>query len=165
MLIGFAGYARSGKDAAGGILVREFGFDRLSFADGVRDLARRVGWDGKKDYHGRQLLQRLGQGVRDVVDTDAWVMAVTLRYHPGRPTVITDVRYPNEAEWVESVGGLVVRVVRPDVGPVNDHPSEVALDGWRFDHHLNNAGTITDLRREVAALLGRLNHDPQTVCH
>lgn len=36
-IIGLSGYARSGKDAAAKVLVEEFGFTRVAFADKLRD--------------------------------------------------------------------------------------------------------------------------------
>ena len=37
MIIGLSGYARAGKDEAAKVLVQEFGFTRLAFADKLRD--------------------------------------------------------------------------------------------------------------------------------
>jgi dephospho-CoA kinase len=36
-LIGLSGYARSGKDEAAKVLIEEFGFKRIAFADKLRD--------------------------------------------------------------------------------------------------------------------------------
>lgn len=50
-LIGLSGYAQSGKDTTAGILIKEYGFNRVSFADALRDslyalnpLVPRVTW-------------------------------------------------------------------------------------------------------------------------
>jgi hypothetical protein len=39
MLIGLTGYARSGKDTVANYLVEQFGYVRMAFADGVREMA------------------------------------------------------------------------------------------------------------------------------
>ena len=67
--------------------------------------------------------------------------------------VITDCRFENEAMAVKSQGGIVVRINRPGVHPVNAHGSEVGLDNYLFDYVINNDGTLDELRREVQVLL------------
>ena len=51
MIIGLSGYARSGKDAVAQVLVSEFGFKRVAFADPIRDLLYEM--DPKIDEIGR----------------------------------------------------------------------------------------------------------------
>jgi len=68
--------------------------------------------------------------------------------------VVTDVRFPNEAQAVADRGGVLIRVRRPGVGPAKDkvgrvHESEVALDGWAFDHTLINDGSVRDLHLKL----------------
>lgn len=67
--------------------------------------------------------------------------------------VITDCRFENEAAAVKAKGGIVVRVNRPGVQPVNRHQSEVELDNYHFDYVINNNGTIDDLKNEVKVLI------------
>lgn len=161
--IGLIGYAGTGKDWLAQQLIAagdDPPFTRVSFADKVRELALRVdpilaygdseieggpirlsdhvqavGWEeAKKDPEVRRLLQEIGTGVRDLVGEDVWVNAADVidRAHEG-PVVVTDVRFPNEARLIERLGGVLVRVIRPGVGPVNGHRSERALDGWAVD--------------------------------
>lgn len=42
MLVGLIGYAGSGKDEVGSVLVRDHGFNRVAFADKVRAMARGI---------------------------------------------------------------------------------------------------------------------------
>lgn len=79
----------------------------------------------------------------------------------GPMVVFTDVRFPNEYDFIKKVGGKVVRVVRsvpngaPPV-PVDNHPSEIALDGYEFDYYVCNDGTLENLRASVGVLYTRL---------
>ena len=66
---------------------------------------------------------------------------------------ISDVRFPNEADAIRAFGGLVVRVERPGVGPINGHESEIALDGYDFDLVVVNDGTLDELTDEMEAVL------------
>ena len=144
-LVGLAGYAGSGKDAAASALV-DAGYARRGFADALKDLAERIGWDGAKDDTGRRLLQELGVGCRNVLGADVWVDALMGRI--TGPTVITDVRFPNEVTAIANHGGIVVRVVRPGVCPARGHISETSLDDLDLPVIVND-GSLDELRRSL----------------
>ena len=96
MIIGLSGYSQSGKDTVAEILVKQYGYKRMAFADKIREalytlnpvvnaignefiyLQRLVdssGWDeAKKNPEVRRLLQTLGAEVgRDLIDPSVWV--------------------------------------------------------------------------------------------
>jgi hypothetical protein len=150
-VIGISGYARSGKDEVANILCRDYGYHQRSFGDPVKEVASAIGWNGEKDVTGRALLQDLGLAVRAHVHEDAWIWPV-MRKRP-RLLVVPSVRYWNEAESIKAVGGVVVRVSRPGVGPANDHVSETAMDLWPFDARIFNNGSLDDLTDRVARSL------------
>ena len=179
ILLGFCGYATSGKDAAVSALCTGHGFVRVAFADALRDvlydldpvvgvvndggyervatLVDRWGWDQAKQVpEVRQLLQRLGVAVRDHVNQDAWVTAAFDRAEGAERLAVSDVRFPNEAEAIKARGGHIVRVMRPGVTALNSHVSEHALDEWPEDFQLYNDRTLGDLGAEVDQLLARL---------
>lgn len=118
----------------------------------------------------RDFLQKLGtDGLREGLHTNVWVNALMADYHPdGHRTsiapdimrvsgpskwVITDTRFPNEAEAVKKAGGITVRVERPGVTAINAHPSETALDNWTFDYVIVNDGTEKELLDKIYNLL------------
>jgi len=69
--------------------------------------------------------------------------------------LITDTRFPNEAEAVLNKKGLLIRVNRGD-GKTGTHPSETALDDYRnWDYVIDNNGTIEDLVKEIKRILKR----------
>lgn len=151
-LIALCGYAYSGKDTAALGLV-ERGWTRVAFADALKQVAKELGWNGEKDDHGRWMLQQLGQSVREHIDPLAWVQAAAKTVTEiGGPVVITDCRYRNEADWVRSAGGRIVRVTRPDVGPVNDHISENDLDDYPMDGFLLNHASPERLGNRLAIM-------------
>ena len=71
--------------------------------------------------------------------------------------IITDTRFPNEAEAIKKAGGIVIRVNRPGVQPINPHPSETSLDDWGFDAVINNDSDVADIVHKVGLLLYRHN--------
>lgn len=174
-VIGLSGYARSGKDSVAKVLVEEYGYTRLAFADTLREalyalnpniasdfgvgplreVVDRVGWDKAKVVFPevRELLQRLGtEAGRDLIHPNVWVDATFTKMQDGGKYVISDVRFPNEADAVKQWGGKVWRIMRPDTGPANDHPSETALDDYLPDVRLHNDGTLDDLTVAVLEL-------------
>jgi hypothetical protein len=104
----------------------------------------------------RTLLQWWGTEYRRAQDENYWVKRLFQRLKVLDPDVaiITDLRYPNEAEAIKRAGGVLVRVSRttpPDV-EVNPHPSETALDGYTgWDAELS-AENVTALKSQAAAL-------------
>ena len=184
LVVGLSGYARAGKDTVAEVIVSRHGFARGSFAAALKrvlvaldpivlDGRRLSEIDGaveqtpsgpvlaeaaKEMPEVRRLLQRLGTDAgRSVLGKDVWVNAL-LERPPGR-LVLSDCRFPNEADAIRSRGGVVLRVNRPGVGPINDHESETALDGYRFDAVIDNDGGIDDLAVRVDAAVASAGID------
>jgi hypothetical protein len=119
----------------------------------------------------RELLQKLGtDAIRNGLHPNAWVNAAMAGYKPsvvgydanGSPVpelprwIFTDCRFPNEAQAIKDAGGFVIRVDRPGVGPVNDHPSETALDNWDFDYKIANVSDLESLKHTVQLLMNKI---------
>ena len=177
-LIALSGYARSGKDEAAKVLVEEFGFTRIAFADKLRDflyalnpvvgrgsdfsdrpiiylhdVIDEVGWEGyKQTEHGteiRRLLQRLGtEAGRQTLWDTIWIDAALKDLEPEGKYAITDCRFPNEAQAIRDRGGKIWRVIRDGVGPANNHPSETSLDDYKFDGWIINNFKTVEMYRE-----------------
>lgn len=150
-LVGLCGYAGSGKDTAAEGLTGT-GWRRVAFADPLKELARMLGWNGAKDTYGRRFLQVLGEQVRLIIGEDSWVRAAE-KFVDAKPddVVITDVRYPNEAEWIRRRGGFLVEIQRPGVGPANDHPSE-RVDLLNAEYELPNVLDPHDVKLRLQSI-------------
>jgi len=124
----------------------------------------------------REFLQKLGtDAIRDGLHTNAWVNALMSDYKKDLSEcgtskkgtvvkcskypnwIITDTRFPNEAEAIKKAGGIVIRVDRPGVKPINDHPSETGLDDWKFDYKIANVSDIKALSLSVQMILEKEN--------
>lgn len=214
-LIGLSGWATSGKDETANVLVRLYGYERIAFADKlkefvkaidpivgsmpiasggqggsggfvvggsagglgpvaayyayggqggsggivsatrrVNDLVQSLGdTEAKKDAEYRRLLQVIGTSVRDFFGEDTWVKAALPKGASSKYIVISDVRFPNEYDFIRKNHGIVLRVVRPGVQPANNHPSEISLDDRQFDGVIINDGSLVDLEGEVQRVL------------
>ena len=67
--------------------------------------------------------------------------------------VITDTRFENEAKAIKSKGGIVIRIERSGIKPINDHPSEIGLDGWNFDYVIDNSSSFDELKNKIKNIM------------
>jgi hypothetical protein len=171
MIIGLSGYAQSGKDTVANILVEKHGYTRVAFADPIRemlyemdplipkgygagvinyrlqDLVDSYGWDKVKTEHPevRRLLQDLGGGGRKVFGDSFWIYQALSDVAPDDKVVVSDVRFKNEAQWVQEFNGQIWRIKRLGTDAVNDHISESEMDGYPVNQIFINNGTLEDL--------------------
>jgi hypothetical protein len=183
MLIGLSGYARSGKDTVAQFIIDDYGFVRRAFADKLKAALIRLNpmvdyvspTSGKTEwfrltdairYYGgleslksnspelRALMQRLGTEVgRDTFGTNFWVDQALGEVFGGLDIVVTDVRFENEVDAIRNRGGVVWRISRSGVAPVNGHSSETAIDHVDFDRYISNDGTLEELHDQVTAIM------------
>lgn len=170
-VIGLSGKMRAGKTWLAKQLASKYGFAPLSFATPLKEDLRQLGFT----YHDlyvekaepiRLLMQKYGQAKR-YKDPDHWLnrgiaqVDKIRRLQPNCVVVFDDVRFPNEADRIREMGGIVVRLVRQDrlemdqlgVGPHAD-TSETALDGYAFDAVLRaGSGELAFLADEMDEVL------------
>lgn len=163
-LFGLVGYPGSGKDAVTAELCKWGGYTRYAFGDAVKALllaidptyensrARLERWKRKGVSDTRAKLQRLGQRLRDF-DPDFWVNSMPTQL--SNKSIVTDIRYQNELDWVKNQGGIIVAIHREGYGPINDHQSERNTTRLlnMADHTLHNNGTIKELAARFHTLL------------
>lgn len=116
----------------------------------------------------REFLQKLGtDALRTGLHDNVWVNALMADYTSAWTTdegahdpvkelpnwIITDVRFPNEAKAIKDKGGIIIRIDRPGVEPINNHPSEVGLDHWNFDYKIVNNSDLFELKENVKSIL------------
>jgi hypothetical protein len=140
MIVGLLGFIGSGKGTAGDIL-KGLGFEQVSFAKGVKDVAAEMfnwprhllegdteesrEWREQPDafwskelgkpFTPRLALQLMGTEVgRDVFHKDFWVIKLKnyMKKNYGKNFVITDVRFENEIEFIREQGGILIEVQR-----------------------------------------------------
>ena len=101
-----------------------------------------INWIGKTV---RELLQGIGQGLRDAIDPNLWVKILFANTEDWSNYIIADVRYPNEVYAIKKRNGVLIRIDRKGAGAGN-HSSETALDDYKeWDVHIENNSSIEDL--------------------
>jgi hypothetical protein len=166
-VISFSGHALSGKTTSAEIL-REFleedGFKvcLINYADLLKFYAKQYfGWDGKKDFNGRSLLQILGTERVRYNEPNYWVDSVIgfteLFKNDFDYFLISDARFANELErWRDykiSIIKVLVERLNFDNGlspEQKNHASEIALDNYKyFDWEIISESGVDNLRKEV----------------
>ena len=100
-----------------------------------------IEWIGKTV---RELLQGVGQGLRDAIDPNLWIKVLFANTENWSNYIIADVRYPNELDAIKERNGVLLRINRKDAGAGN-HSSEIALDDYKeWDLVIDN-NSIEDL--------------------
>lgn len=175
-LIGLAGRMGVGKDTVAAML-RPHGYERLAFADALRDEVAEAIHTG--DYPApecltaealeafgmakvaevyskpttprmRALLQQWGTEYRRSQREDYWVSIMREKLATVEAAVISDVRFPDEADLVHELGGEVWWIVRPGCTG-NGHISESVA--FVPDRVLDNSGSFDHLRAQVERAL------------
>lgn len=140
-LVALCGLKGSGKDSVASFLVDRYGFRKLSFGSGLKDVvAAMFQWDramlegdtpASREWREapdpwwssrlgtsvtpRSMLQVIGTDVIRQFHADVWVACLERQLSPNARVVITDCRFPNEIDMVRRHGGKVVHVARGDL--------------------------------------------------
>ena len=94
----------------------------------------------------RVLLQWWGTEYRRFEDLAYWLKR--MRFQPGKRYYVPDVRFANEATFIQALGGVTLRVVGREQEGVPTHSSEEL--SWAGNlPTIQNDGAMRDLRRAV----------------
>lgn len=175
-IIGLCGAAGAGKDTVGTFLRLRHGYRRAAFADPIREMLRALlKAGGLSDFEityymtdreakeqpipglgvsYRHMAQTLGTEWGRAVKPTLWldVALAHIAAAPQASFVFTDVRFPNEAEWIKAHGGELWRVERP-VSAVREHISEQLIGQLTADRVVDNSGTVAELQKIIADVM------------
>jgi hypothetical protein len=178
-IIGLTGKAGAGKDTVADRLVSNYGFVKYSLAGPLKAMLKVIGVDCENretkelphpvfGVSPRVMAQALGtEWMRKCVAENGWIrlaanfIRVTkeLNNLEDVPTVkgivFSDVRFPNEAEFIRTHGTLV-HVWRPDVAPVAAHESENGIPFQDCDRALMNDKTVETAFRRLDDIMADL---------
>lgn len=165
VIVGIAGRAGAGKDTAAKAFVEE-GFKVMKFAEPIKEMLRTllrmqgaeeetiermIGGDLKEipspylsGQTPRHAMQTLGTTWgRLCMDERFWVDILLRRAALEPQVVITDVRFPNEANALADKAHLI-RIVRPDAEQNNSHVSETLVETLTVDEEIVNDCTSAE---------------------
>lgn len=162
--IGLVGYAGTGKDEAGKILIKRYGYKRIATGDIIK---------GEMDER-LQSLVGISAWTKDPVDNKV-IRPLLVRYGDNHferltkvvttqvqesafPIVNTRILRIEEMQAWKSIGGIVFRVVRKNVGPAEPREEEEmdkAMTLRIFEDVILNDGDLDDLRESVYSVISR----------
>lgn len=146
---------------------------RRGFADKLYDFCHAMyGWAGfrPREYYVRHPsaksdLLETGVTVRDLLikmgnflrqfDAPIWING-NIKAGDFDILFITDLRFPNEFDAVEKLGGHLIRVTRPNL-PVPTDEADTALNGWEDRWHdlVENNECLSKLYKEAERIVHR----------
>lgn len=164
-VVGLTGNARAGKNHVGNLIRDKYGYLTWALAFplkqrvySVRDdwsIEHVVGQAGKPPDL-REFLQQEGtERGRDLIRQDIWIRATEAFLYLANTewsnlvngVVICDVRFPDEANYVRSLGGRLYRVENRDLDlslPMYQHRSESFIESLSTDGTVDNTGHPSD---------------------
>lgn len=190
IVIGLTGKKRSGKDTAAQMIQEYFPHaKRLAFADKLKEsvsalfqLSRQEvdalknmehkamiqikvsGYSEPWDIGSmRTILQRMGTEVgRDIYAEDFWLEMAFKNTQPDGFYVVTDCRFDNEAEYIQSKGGVIWEILRPSVDEGDNHASEIPINRKLVDDVIENTSDLETFRQKIYARLDRMKVQMRT---
>jgi hypothetical protein len=159
MIIGISGKIGSGKDTLSIVInyladksapdsfnrweqpLEEYTFKNKKYAENLKCMVCFLIGCNRIDLEDREFKEKeLGEEWDGLTTDSNWI--------------ITDVRFPNEAQAIKDRGGIIIRIERPggESHCGGAHASETALDDYDFDIVINNDGTIDELIDKVKQL-------------
>lgn len=171
IVVGICGRLNSGKNAAAKIFHDHGGFSEMALADPIKDILHKYFRVPKEELWGpsetrtertRKMLQVLGTDFGRAFYPTVWVDYLADRLDSMTDhsrVVVTDVRFPNEAELIIAKGGYLIKVVRPSVSRVteeNTHESEMQVDAIpddMFRRIIMNDSTLPAFKKRVLKVM------------
>lgn len=167
MIIGFTGYARVGKDTAGGFT----GFRRMAFADALKRemlgfLRNTYQIDVFRCTPDQKELIRWALVGHDrtmrTIYPGYWIEHLESSMPESGDVVITDVCRQDEAEWIRKNGGKVVWIVRPGFEAANEE-ERLSIQAIRHHHMvdivIDNCGSTEDLKQKILELVAQVTKE------
>lgn len=105
----------------------------------------------------REVLQVIGTDIIRKICPQAWVQATVNKIKKEQTSLalISDLRFPNEADGVREAGGKVIHLLRAPYSDEDQHDSETALDNYKdFDWVLDNSNMT--IQEQVQATINKL---------
>lgn len=186
-LIGITGKIGAGKSTLATIL-QKYGYTEYSFATPLKQIAEIFGFSKESLYgsqedklkihekwgiSARYFLQKLGTDIFRIslkdkipemkIDNSIWIELFKLKYNPSIKTVISDVRFLDEAKAIKELGGIIIKIERTNnrydkssETNSNTHVSEIEMEQIRPDIIIQNDDSILELEIKLKNIMNNI---------
>lgn len=173
MIIGLTGHKGCGKTTIANYLVESHNFREVTFATKLKKVCQilydfsdqqltdpvlKETVDQRHGFSPRQAFQEIGDLFR-AKKSSFWIDYAGFDQMTEERLVISDIRFPNEAEYLRRLGqktGQPVRLIKitRDGLLADGHISETAMETFTdYDAVVENNGTVAEVRAIVAGLI------------
>lgn len=125
----------------------------FSSVDKVKEIAREIGWDGKKSEKDRKFLSDLKSLTSDYCDMPFQSMKTKIKdfvESDEGQILFLHIREPEEIERVvNEFGAKSILIVRDSVTHITSNVSDKNVFDYHYDFVIENNGTIEDLQEKV----------------
>lgn len=181
-LIGITGKIGAGKSTLANIL-QKYGYEEYSFATPLKQIGEIFGFSKESLYgsqedklkihekwgiSARYFLQKLGTDIFRIslkekipemkIESSIWIELFKLKYNPSIKTVISDVRFLDEAKAIKELGGIIIKIERnrfdlSSETETNTHVSEIEMEQIQPDFVLQNNESILELEQKMKIII------------
>jgi hypothetical protein len=172
-LIGFCGLKRAGKDTCADYLVSKMGFNKISFADPIKDVCKILFNFNDDQLYGnskeiidpvwgispRNTFQFIGTDLfRNNIDKlipgmekDFWIKVLQHKLDFDKKYVIADVRFPNELNFIKKNGGIIIKINNNSCVKSDHEAENVSI--LNADYQIDNNSTIEELYKQLDKII------------
>ena len=177
MIIGILGVKRSGKDTTADYLVTKYGYNKLAFAQPLKDACKilfdfsedQMNSDSKEDvdptwgvsprivfqYLGTDIFRKEIHKIMPDIENNFWVKVMENKImslkenNKDAKIIVSDVRFQNEIDMIHRLNGIIIKIERPSLKNIDTHESEKNICNLNGDIIIVNDKTINDLYDET----------------
>ena len=181
MIIGFCGQAGAGKDTIADYLIKKYNFEKIPLAKPLKEACSILFDLNEEQLYGslketedenwkttpRIILQYFGTDIfrNDIkkiipgLGDNFWINLFKKKYlnkkkdNKDLRVVVSDIRFKNEIDVVQELGGLVIKIIRTNMDNSDAHESERNIKNLKCDYEIINDGTKEDLYKKIEVIL------------
>ena len=161
-----------GKDVVADYMVSKYGYSKFCFATKVKELAKYLGWDGKKDKVGRKFIKELAQ-LPKLYNKNIWADMILkkitekAKFDNSRDFVISDLRFIEELDVFSGLDDkkVIVALTRAGDDFVLDDRDVSQRDYSLFLEQedvevirVHNEGTLDELYSKIDDVISYVRH-------
>ena len=180
VLIGIVGLKRTGKDTMGDYLVKKYGYNKVAFADPIKDILKILfGWDrsflesNMKDEHSeldiipRDMMKWIGTDIFQyeiykkfpnlkIKKNTIWIEAIKNKIKDIDKTVISDVRFLHEVEFIRENNGILIYIDMKELNMNLDYDLNTIIRN-NINYRVENKSTKNDFYKNIDNLIMKIN--------